>query len=335
MEWQYCEEMLPEVSRTFALNIVKLDGDTYKAVTISYLLLRIADTFEDNIYQTEEEKITALSSLANIFEGNKDLDERLLLYESLKFLWQEKSPEKDLVENGDRVLKCYCELPSVYRKIIDPLLVESMEGMAKFQRRKLECSSKIFQLEDLKDLEQYCYYVAGVVGIILTRIFCLKTGISSKKSELEKYQVQFGLALQLTNILKDWQKDLKRGWCYLPYSITNKWEINLEKGLSQTQQIGIIKDLVAWILPYFDSALRYIEILPKKERSIRLFCIIPFVLAYRTLGYIIKMQGDKIPREEVLKILEISNDYAESNKLLAAFVNEEKISIIPIMGEVQ
>lgn len=316
MDWKYCEEILPEVSRTFALNIVKLDGDTYKAVTVSYLLFRIADTFEDNIYQTEEEKIAALSSLAGIFEGNKDLDERLHLYESLKFLWQEKSPEKDLVENGDRVLKCYFDLPLEYRGIIDPLLVESIEGMAKFQRRKLACPSKIFQLEDLKDLEQYCYYVASIVGIMLTRIFSLDEGISPKKSELEKYQVEFGLALQLTNILKDWQKDLKRGWCYLPYSITHKWNINLEKGLSQAQQIGILKDLIPWILSYFDSALKYIEILPKEERSIRLFCIIPFVLAYRTLGYIIKRQGDKISREEVLKILEISTDYAESTKLL-------------------
>ncbi|MDI6735833.1 MAG: squalene/phytoene synthase family protein [bacterium] len=39
--------------------------------------------------------------------------------------------------------------------------------------------------------------------------------MSPVKSELEKYQMQFGLALQLTNILKDWRKDLNRGWCYL------------------------------------------------------------------------------------------------------------------------
>jgi len=316
MEWRYCEEILPKVSRTFALNIVKLDGDTYKAVTISYLLLRIADTCEDNLFQNEEEKIKTLIQLAEIFAGDKNLNDRLNLYESLKFQWEEESYEKELVENGDKVLRCYFTLPPEYRWIIDPLLVESIEGMAKFQRRKLEVSSKIFQFHDLKELEEYCYYVAGIVGIMLTRIFSLRKSLSSKKSQLEKYQLQFGLALQLTNILKDWQKDLKRGWCYLPYSITNKWEINLEHGLSPQQQRGIIKDLIPWVLTYLDSALKYIEIIPKGECSIRLFCIIPFVLAYQTINYLMKMGSNKLPREQVLKILEMSNDYADSNKLL-------------------
>jgi len=318
LEWEYCEEILPKVSRTFALNIGKLEGEIYKAVTISYLLFRIADTFEDNIYQTEEEKIAALYVLASIFEGNKNLDERLYLYEPLKLLWQEKSPEKDLIQNGSNVLKCYFNLPSMYLQIIDPLFVEAVVGMAKFQKRKLECHSKIFQLENLKDLEQYCYYVAGIVGIILTKIFSLNKCIFPKKSELEKYQVEFGLALQLTNIIKDWQKDLKRGWCYLPYSITNKFKVNLEHidELSKKQQIGIIKDILPWILTYFDSALKYIETIPKYERSIRLFCIIPFVLACNTLIYITKMKENKIPREQVRKILEISEDYADSNQLL-------------------
>ncbi len=318
MEWKYCEEMLPKVSRTFALNIVKLDGETYKAVTISYLLFRIADTFEDNLYQNEAEKIKALLQFLKIFAGDKDLNERLNLYEPLKFQWSEKSSEKELVENGNRVLKCYFDLPSVYRQIIDSLLVESVEGMAKFQKRKLETSAKIFQLQDLKDLEEYCYYVAGIVGIMLTRIFSLRKDISPIKSELEKYQVQFGLALQLTNILKDWRKDLNRGWCYIPYSITNKFKINLEDidNLSTKQQMGIIKDLVPWILIHFDSALKYIEIIPMRERSIRLFCIIPFVLAYNTLNYLMMMKADKIPREQVQNILEMSNNYANSNQLL-------------------
>jgi farnesyl-diphosphate farnesyltransferase len=318
MDWEYCEEILKKVSRTFALNIGKLDGDTYKAVTISYLLFRIADTFEDNLCQNENDKIKALLHFSEIFTKDKDLDKRLILYESLKFQWQEKSFEKELVENGNRVLKCYFDLPVVYRQIIDPLIVKSVIGMVKFQKRKLETQLKIFQLQDLKELEEYCYYVAGVVGIMLTRIFSIRKGIFHIKRELEKYQVQFGLALQLTNILKDWQKDLYRGWCYLPYSVTNKFKINIEEidNLSKNQQISIIKELIPWILPYFDSALKYIEIIPNYERSIRLFCIIPFVLAYNTLIYLMYRKADKIPRTHVKKLLELSENYADSDQLL-------------------
>lgn len=315
MDFRYCEEILPKVSRTFALNIVQLEGDTYRAVTIIYLLFRIADTFEDNLFQKENEKIKTLLYFAGIFEENKDLSERLNLYESLKFQWEEESCEKALVENGDKVLNCYFDLPAEYRRIIDPLLVESVQGMAKFQKKKMESSSKIFQLQDIKEVEEYCYYVAGIVGIMLTRIFSLQKGILPIKNELEKYQVQFGLALQLTNILKDWQKDLNRGWCYIPASIINLKDIDSPKTNIDKQQ-DVIITLIPWLLSYFDAALKYIETLPINERSIRRFCIIPFVLAYKTLNYLMKMEGDKIPREEVPKILELCRHYANSNKLL-------------------
>lgn len=315
MDWKYCEGMLPKVSRTFALNIVQLKGDSYKAVTISYLLFRIADTFEDNLYQNEDEKIKVLIQLAKIFAGDKELNERLKLYEPLKFQWHEESDVKEVVENGDKVLKCYFDLPAKYRQIIDPLIVESVEGMIKFQKKKLESASKIFQLKDIKELEEYCYYVAGIVGVMLTRIFAMRKGIMPIKSELKKYEVQFGLALQLTNILKDWQKDLHRGWYFIPSSIThNKFKVNLN--LSLNQQLDIIKELIPWVLTYFDASLKYIEIIPISEQSIRLFCIIPFVLAYHTLSHLIKMGVDKLSRQEVLRILEVAKDEAVSNNLL-------------------
>lgn len=61
MDWEYCKEILPKVSRTFALNIGQLEEDTYRAVLVGYLFFRIADTFEDNIYQTTSQKIASLN----------------------------------------------------------------------------------------------------------------------------------------------------------------------------------------------------------------------------------------------------------------------------------
>ncbi len=184
MDWKYCEEILPEVSRTFALNIAQLRGDSYKAVLLGYLFFRIADTFEDNTFQNEAQKIRALHDYSEVFRGNKNLDERLRLYESLKFKWQEESPDKNLIENGDRVIRCYFELPDIYREIVDPHIARTSEGMARFQKRKLRGNSKVFQLQNVKDLEEYCYCVAGIVGEMLTQIFCQQEDISDLKSEL-------------------------------------------------------------------------------------------------------------------------------------------------------
>lgn len=328
MDWEYCQQILPKVSRTFALNIERLQGYTYKAVLLGYLFFRIADTFEDNIYQTETEKIKSLEEFAEIFKGNKSLSERLKLYQLLKFRWREDSADKNLMENGRKVLECYFELPAIYRSIMDPLVVITSEGMAKFQRRKLDNKTKIFQLKDLEDLEDYCYYVAGVVGVMLTEIFCLEDKLAGLKADLEKYQVKFGLALQFTNIIKDYKKDIARGWSYIPASITEKYRLKLNKidKLSIAQQKGILKELAPRIIDYFDAALNYIKIIPSEAKSIRLFCIIPFVLAYNTLFYILEMKGNKLSRQQVAWILSESDSYAELNSLLEKdYLNFQKL----------
>ncbi len=317
-DWEYCRNILPKVSRTFALNIEQLGGEIYRTVLIGYLLFRIADTFEDNSHRDENAKISDLKGLSVLFEGDKNLSERLRLYEPLKSLWKENSHEKELIENGHRVLKCYFDIPDKYIKIIDPLIAEAIEGMIKFKKLKLKSRNNIFQLNDSKELEEYCYYVAGIVGVMLTKIFCQKDGIRNNKSELEKYQIHFGLALQLVNIIKDYEKDIERGWCYIPLTITQKYKIKPDNigSLSIEQQQGIIRDLSRPAVTYLDSTLKYIKLLPMEEISIRMFCIIPFVLAYRTLVKIIRMEGNKLSREEVAYLLDMCNTFAESNSLL-------------------
>jgi len=317
-DWEYCRKMLPLVSRTFSLNIEHLEGDIFKTVLLGYLLFRIVDTFEDTIYRDEREKIEDLRDFSEIFKGDKELFHRLKLYETLKFRWKESSDEKSLIENGHRILQCYFDLGDAYRKIIDPLIVETSEGMLEFQKRKIENDSQIFQVSDMKELEEYCYYVAGVVGVMLTKIFCFKEDIEKQKAELEKFQIHFGIALQLINIIKDYQKDIARGWCYIPHSITKEYQVDINaiKTISTKQRQGITNSTLPFIVPYLDSTLEYIKLLPLKERSIRMFCIIPFVLGYRTLSKIATMEGNKISRQELGDIMNRSDTFAQSNNLL-------------------
>ncbi|MGA2498012.1 MAG: phytoene/squalene synthase family protein [Tepidisphaeraceae bacterium] len=60
------------------------------------------------------------------------------------------------------------------------------------------------------DLERYCYLVAGVVGLIMCRVFDLR------REEAQKQAVTMGNAMQLTNILRDVKEDWNRGRIYLP-----------------------------------------------------------------------------------------------------------------------
>ena len=69
------------------------------------------------------------------------------------------------------------------------------------------------------ELKLYCYRVAGVVGRLIARIL----GFSNPKT-LE-YADKMGLALQLTNIIRDVGEDARQGRIYLPIEEMQKFDV--------------------------------------------------------------------------------------------------------------
>lgn len=68
----------------------------------------------------------------------------------------------------------------------------------------------ISRYESWQQLERYCYLVAGVVGLIMARVF----GVHDEPAKA--HAVAMGNAMQLTNILRDISEDYGRGRIYLP-----------------------------------------------------------------------------------------------------------------------
>jgi phytoene synthase len=66
------------------------------------------------------------------------------------------------------------------------------------------------QYATFEELRVYCYRVASAVGLVSIEIF------GYRNSNCREYAVQLGLALQMTNILRDVSKDLESGRIYLP-----------------------------------------------------------------------------------------------------------------------
>ncbi len=67
------------------------------------------------------------------------------------------------------------------------------------------------------DLYRYCYLVASVVGLVCIRIF----GYRDARAEI--FAEQTGVALQLTNILRDVKEDVERGRVYLPLDLLDEF----------------------------------------------------------------------------------------------------------------
>ena len=78
--------------------------------------------------------------------------------------------------------------------------------------RGVEMDLSITRYATFAELEDYCYCVASVVGLMMSRVF----GVS-EPSALER-ALEMGTAMQLTNILRDVGEDYRMGRIYLPQS---------------------------------------------------------------------------------------------------------------------
>ena len=78
--------------------------------------------------------------------------------------------------------------------------------------RGVEMDLDINRYQTFQDLEQYCYRVASVVGLLSVEIF------GYQDPACRDYAIHLGKALQLTNILRDVRTDALRGRIYLPQS---------------------------------------------------------------------------------------------------------------------
>jgi farnesyl-diphosphate farnesyltransferase len=155
-------------------------------------------------------------------------------------------------------------------------------GMPEFQHHKT-----LDGLATLEDLDRYCYFVAGVVGEMLTDLFCDHCeSLAPHHENMMALAVCFGQGLQMTNILKDVWEDREIETCWLPRNVFS----NIEGGLSvaiqdrngQAMQEGI-SELVAIAHAYLRSALEYTQLIPKKEAGLRRFCLWAIGMALLTL----------------------------------------------------
>ena len=85
---------------------------------------------------------------------------------------------------------------------------------------------------DFAGLARYCHLVAGVVGEVAATIF----GRSSEATVL--YAHKLGLAMQLTNIIRDVGDDARRGRIYLPVSELQRFEVKASEVLARTAPHG-------------------------------------------------------------------------------------------------
>lgn len=295
-DWKYAEERLLQVSRTFALNINVLKGNLHKVILLAYLYLRIADTVEDDPDMAASEKERVLGLFADIFKTDDLPAEKIKSFtDALPSAWATSADmSQELSANTARVVHLLHEFDAKFKTPVREVVVEMCGGMAKFAlRQEAALSSGWFTLESVKDLDEYCYYVAGIVGKLLTKVFAADSSLitEDRRKVMEQLDVSFGLALQVTNIVKDCVEDSGRNVCFVPEEICRRHGFEnsfkmFEPGADKVARAEALAELVAKGWKHLEDAIQYTLQIPRRLPRTRLFCLWPLFMAAANLRLI-------------------------------------------------
>lgn len=272
---------LAGVSRTFALTIPQLPESVHQVIANGYLLCRIVDTIEDEATLDRNTKRHFCERFVAVVQGREDAS---LFSQDFAARLSDRTPpaEQELIRAIPRVIAITHGFSHADIEALARCVAIMSHGMAEFQERDLRCG-----LATLMDLNRYCYYVAGVVGEMLTQVFCNHFApLARLKERMLELAVSFGQGLQMTNILKDVWDDLERGVCWLPRDIfeAHGYDLcNLHPGHQNPAFAAGLRDLIAIAHGHLHNALEYTLLIPKYETGLRDFCLWALGMAILTL----------------------------------------------------
>jgi phytoene synthase len=170
-------EITQSSKTNFLYSFSLLPKDKYEAINTVYAFCRQTDDIVDNEMDSTELKFKKIREWKNEFEH------------ALK-----GSSNYTLLNQVTKIIRNF-NIP------VEPFF-ELIKGM--------EADLQVSRYKDFNTLYQYCFRAAATVGLMCIEIFGYKT------ESAKQYAVNLGIALQLTNILRDVKFDALNGRIYLP-----------------------------------------------------------------------------------------------------------------------
>ena len=170
-------EITQSSKTNFLYSFSLLPKDKFEAINTVYAFCRQTDDIVDNEMDTTELKFKKIREWKNEFE------------KALK-----GSSNYALLNQVTKIIRNF-NIP------VEPFF-ELIKGM--------EADLQVSRYKDFNTLYQYCFRAAATVGLMCIEIFGYKT------ESAKQYAVNLGIALQLTNILRDVKFDALNGRIYLP-----------------------------------------------------------------------------------------------------------------------
>lgn len=294
---EFYQRHLDRVSRSFAYCISQLEAPMRSWVSMTYLICRILDTVEDAPWK----KLNL--QLRQFGEFDSFLFERPRA--EIIGSWRENFPdqipegEKLLLLDSGLIFEDLHGVPVQVRGIIQEMVATMSAGMQYYSQLREERGQ--LRLLDLNEVNQYCFFVAGIVGETLARLLRLLEPQHISEDTKHSFVLEahhFGLFLQKINLLKDQLKDEDEGRFFV-YSRSE-----LKQSLAENA-------FGAW---------QFLTRLPLHQRGFRLFCAQSLFLGLASLPWTDKSFSKKsffkIPRWSTLRLFESLRQNIDDNQFL-------------------
>lgn len=186
------------------------------------------------VCRASDESVDAIPDIS----GNQLLDIR----HRIQSAYSEAQLEDSLLLAFRQTVRDY-DIPRIY---FDELL----SGM------QMDLDKKTY--DSFSELYSYCYRVAGVVGLIMLQVF------GFRDSRAREFAIDLGIAMQLTNILRDIKEDLARNRIYLPQEELRSFNVSLEQLQSEkidANFIGLMKYQISRARQYYNNSEKGIALI--------------------------------------------------------------------------
>ena len=169
------------------------------------------------------------------------------------------------------------------------------------------------------------------LGLLLTSLFeqVVPDLSDEARAVIRARAANFGLGLQMVNIVKDVQTDLERGDCYLPQDLADRNGVPLDALMDPSHRpnaLSMVRFVCARAREQLQLAQEYTLAWPVAGGAfVRLFCSVPLVLALATLKEV-EVGTDtlrsgmtpKVDRETVSRVLREAREAVADNEALSA-----------------
>ncbi|CAN1209873.1 phytoene synthase [Tumidithrix helvetica PCC 7403] len=180
--YEICRCITAKYAKTFYLGTMLMSEAKQRAIWAVYAWCRRTDELVDGIQAdttTDQTLVDWESQLEMAFQGDPS-----------------NAPDVALADT----IKNY------------PIQIQPFKDMIAGMRMDLSCD----RYDTFDDLHLYCYRVAGTVGLMSAAVMGFETADASVIATATEAAIALGIAMQLTNILRDIGEDAQRGRIYLP-----------------------------------------------------------------------------------------------------------------------